>query len=172
MDRNKLSYGKDIWNLKSNIENCIVLHIESKNIRIRYKLSNEEIKKVNEERDTQIWQSYFVYFIESKCSDWLNSQKSYFVAEPISMSTPHVCKVRGSSICIFSLMDDVGSWYGRVVDVRSWTIVVGCWCRSSRRIQLDDRCGKLRSVESLNAAGRSLWVAGWVFRVADVGRGW
>ena len=32
-------------------------------------------------------------------------------------------------------------------------------------MQLDDRCGKLRSVESLNAAGRS-------FRVAEVGHGW
>ena len=32
-------------------------------------------------------------------------------------------------------------------------------------MQLDDRCGKLRSVESLNAAGRSL-------REAEVGRGW
>ena len=30
-------------------------------------------------------------------------------------------------------------------------------------MQLDDRCGKLRSVGSLNAAGRSL-------RVAEVGR--
>ena len=30
-------------------------------------------------------------------------------------------------------------------------------------MQLDDRCGKLRSVESLNAAGRSL-------RAAEVGR--
>ena len=30
---------------------------------------------------------------------------------------------------------------------------------------LDDRCGKLRSVELLNAAGRSL-------REAEVGRGW
>ena len=38
-------------------------------------------------------------------------------------------------------------------------------CRLSRRMQLDDRSGKLRSVESLNAAGRSL-------RVAEVGRGW
>ena len=60
-------------------------------------------------------------------------------------------------------MDDVGSWYGRVVDVRSWTIVAGSWCRSSRRIQLDDLCGKLVSVESLNATGRSL-------REAEVGR--
>ena len=32
-------------------------------------------------------------------------------------------------------------------------------------MQLDDRCGKLRSVESLNAAGRSL-------REAEVGRVW
>ena len=32
-------------------------------------------------------------------------------------------------------------------------------------MQLVDRCGKLRSVELLNAAGRSL-------RVAEVGRGW
>ena len=36
-------------------------------------------------------------------------------------------------------MGDIDSWYGRVVDVG-----------------LDERCGKLRSVESLNAAGRSL----------------
>ena len=62
-------------------------------------------------------------------------------------------------------MGDVGSWYGRVVNVCSWTVVAGSWCRSSRRIQLDDRCRKLRSVESLNAAGRSL-------REAEVGRGW
>ena len=32
-------------------------------------------------------------------------------------------------------------------------------------MQLDDRCGKLVSVESANTAGRSL-------RVAEVGRGW
>ena len=38
-------------------------------------------------------------------------------------------------------------------------------CQLSRRMQLDERSGKLRSVESLNAAGRSL-------RVADVGRVW
>ena len=36
-------------------------------------------------------------------------------------------------------------------------------CRLSRRMQLDDRSGKLRSVESLNAAERSL-------REAEVGR--
>ena len=35
--------------------------------------------------------------------------------------------------------------------------------RLSRLMLLDDRCGKLRSVESLNAAGRSL-------RVAEVGQ--
>ena len=32
-------------------------------------------------------------------------------------------------------------------------------CRLNRRMQLDECCGKLRSVESLNAAGRSLWEA-------------
>ena len=42
-------------------------------------------------------------------------------------------------------------------------IVAGSRCGSSRRRQLDDRCGKLRSVESLNAAGRSL-------RETEVGR--
>ena len=35
-------------------------------------------------------------------------------------------------------------------------IVAGSRCGSSPRMQLDDRCGKLRSVELLNAAGRSL----------------
>ena len=29
-------------------------------------------------------------------------------------------------------MGDVGSWYDRVVDVRSWTIDEGRWRRSSR----------------------------------------
>ena len=43
-------------------------------------------------------------------------------------------------------MGDVDSWYGRVVDVR-----------------LDDRCWKLRSVESLNAAS-------WSLREAEDGR--
>ena len=38
-------------------------------------------------------------------------------------------------------------------------IVAGSRCGSSRRMLLDDRCGTLRSVELLNAAGRSLWVA-------------
>ena len=58
---------------------------------------------------------------------------------------------------------------GQVVDVCSWTIVAVSWCWSSQRIQLDDRCGKLRSVESLNAcswmivAGRSwCWQLGRV----------
>ena len=36
-----------------------------------------------------------------------------------------VCKVHGSSICVFCKMGDVGSWYGRVVDVCSWTNVAG-----------------------------------------------
>ena len=41
-----------------------------------------------------------------------------------------VCKVRGSSICVFSYMDDVGSWYSRVEEK-----------------QQDDRCGLLMLVE-------------------------
>ena len=76
-------------------------------------------------------------------------------------------------------MGYVHSWYGRVVDVRSWmfdegswrgstrgdtarslmrvtvswvvecswTIIAGSWGRSNRWKQLDDRCGKLMSVE-------------------------
>ena len=44
-------------------------------------------------------------------------------------------------------------------------IVAGSRCGSSYMMQLDDHCGMLRSVEALNAAGRSLQVAG-------VGRGW
>ena len=43
-------------------------------------------------------------------------------------------------------------------------IVAGSRCELSRMMQLDDRCGKLRSVKLLNAAGRSL-------QVAEVGRG-
>ena len=42
----------------------------------------------------------------------------------------------------------------------SWANVVGSWCRSSRQMQLDDRCGKLVSVKSSDAVGRSLRVAG------------
>ena len=44
----------------------------------------------------------------------------------------------------------------------AWTIVAGSWDRSSRWMQLDDRCEKLGSVESLNAAG-------WPLRAAEVG---
>ena len=47
MDLNELSYWKDIWKLKFHLEKCEVLHIEFKNIKVRYKLSNREIKKVN-----------------------------------------------------------------------------------------------------------------------------
>ena len=53
-------------------------------------------------------------------------------------------------------MGDVDSWYCRVVDVRSWMFDEGSWRRSSRgcsrlsrRRQLDDRYGTLRSVVSL-----------------------
>ena len=75
-------------------------------------------------------------------------------------------------------MGDVDSWYGRVVDVCSWMFNAGTWHRSSRgdtagclmrvafrwviEVQLDDRWRKLRSVESLDAAG-------WSSREAEVG---
>ena len=62
-------------------------------------------------------------------------------------------------------MGDVGSWYDRVVDVRSWAFDEGRWRRSSRWVQLDSRRGQLRSVESLGTAGQSS-------RAAEVGRGW
>ena len=42
---------------------------------------------------------------------------------------------------------------GRVVEC-NWMFVAGSWGQSSRWMQLDDRSGKLRSVESLDAAGR------------------
>ena len=77
-------------------------------------------------------------------------------------------------------MGDLDSGYSRVVVVRSWMLdedswrwpsrgdTARClmrvsWGRSSRWMQLDDRCGELRSVESLNAAG-------WSLRPAGVGR--
>ena len=44
-------------------------------------------------------------------------------------------------------MGDVDSWHGRGVDVRTWTFDEGSWRRSSRWMQLDDRSGKLKSVE-------------------------
>ena len=43
MELNKLSYWEDIWKLKFNIEKP--LHIESKNIKFNYRLSNKELKK-------------------------------------------------------------------------------------------------------------------------------
>ena len=45
-------------------------------------------------------------------------------------------------------MGNVDSWYGRVVDVRSWMLVASSWRRLSREMQLDDRSWKLRSDES------------------------
>ena len=89
--------------------------------------------------------------------------------------------VRGGCMWSSARMGYVDSWYGRVMVVRSWTFDKGSWCRSScgdtarclmlvswdqsdRWMQLDGRCGQLRSVESLNAAGWSLRAAevGWV----------
>ena len=93
----------------------------------------------------------------------------------------HVSKVCSGYMWSLARMGYVVSWYGRVVDVRSWTFNKGSWrrsssgdtarClmrvswgRSSRWMQLDGRCRQLRSVESLNAAGWSLRAAevGWV----------
>ena len=42
-----------------------------------------------------------------------------------------VCKVRGGCIWFFSSMGYVDSWYGQVIDVRSWMFNAGGWCRSS-----------------------------------------
>ena len=88
--------------------------------------------------------------------------------------------VRGGCMWSSTRMGYVVSWYGRVVDVCSWTFDEGswrrssrgdtarclklvCWDRSWRWIQLDDRSGKLKSVESLNATG-------WSLRAAEIGR--
>ena len=71
-------------------------------------------------------------------------------------------------------MGYVVSWYSHVVDVRSWTFDEGSWRRSSRGdtagclmlvrwdrsrrwIQLDNRRGQLRSVESLQKAEVGRW---------------
>ena len=48
MDLNKLSYWENIWELKSNIKECKVLHIES---YVEYKLIMKEIKIEYEECD-------------------------------------------------------------------------------------------------------------------------
>ena len=54
MNLKDLSYWGDIYKLKFNIERNKVLHIESKNIKVEYKLSNREMKKMNEERDLRV----------------------------------------------------------------------------------------------------------------------
>ena len=54
MDLNKLPYWKDIWKLKFNLKKCKVLYIGTKNIKVDYKLSNREIKKVYEKCDVWI----------------------------------------------------------------------------------------------------------------------
>ena len=51
MDLNKLSYWKDIWKFRSNVEKCQVQDIGSKNIKVEYELSNRKIKEVNKECD-------------------------------------------------------------------------------------------------------------------------
>ena len=40
--------------LKFNIGKCNILQIASKNIKMEYKLSNKEIKKINEESDLRV----------------------------------------------------------------------------------------------------------------------
>ena len=49
MDLNKLSYWEDIRKLKYKKGKCKELHIGSQNMKVEYKWSNREIKKVNEE---------------------------------------------------------------------------------------------------------------------------
>ena len=75
------------------------------------------------------------------------------------------------------VMDDVDSWYGRVIDVRSWMFDEGgcrrssrgdtarclmqvSWGQSSHWMQLDDRCGQLRSVELLKC-GWTIVAGSW-----------
>ena len=71
--------------------------------------------------------------------------------------------VRGGCMWSSARMGYVDSWCGRVVDVRGWTFDEGSWRRLSHgdtarclmRVSgaqsshwMEDRCGKLRSVES------------------------
>ena len=87
--------------------------------------------------------------------------------------------VQGGCMWSSARMGDIVRWYGRVVDVCSWMFDEGSWRRSSRGdtarclmrvswgrsgcwMQLDGRSGKLKSVESLNAAG-------WLLLAAEVG---
>ena len=89
--------------------------------------------------------------------------------------------VRDGCMWSSARMGYVVNWYGRVVVLRSRTFDESSWCRSSRGdtvrflmqvswdwlghwMQLDDRSGKLKSVELLNTAGWSLRAAevGWV----------
>ena len=65
---------EDICKSKFNIEKCKVLHIGSINIKVKYKLSNEEIKKVNLECDLEIgFHVTFkaIYYIEGKIIGWM-----------------------------------------------------------------------------------------------------
>ena len=57
--------------------------------------------------------------------------------------------VRGGCMWPSARLGDVGSWYDRVVDIRSWAFDEGRWRRSSRR----------------DTAGQSS-------RAVEVGRGW
>ena len=54
MELDKLSYWEYICRQKFNIEKCKVQYIGSKNIQVENKLSNKEIKKVNEECNLRV----------------------------------------------------------------------------------------------------------------------
>ena len=103
--------------------------------------SQNNRKEQRRGNDNNKWQFYFVVF------------------------TSVYVNVRGSCMWPSARLGDVGSWYSRVVDVRSWAFDEGRWHRSSRWVQLDSRRGQLRSVESLGTAGQSS-------RAAEVSRGW
>ena len=50
-------------------------------------------------------------------------------------------------------MDDVASWYGRVVDVRTWMFDTGSWRRSSR----GDTAGCLMRVAEVGRVVECSW---------------
>ena len=57
----------------------------------------------------------------------------YNKSDDLLSDLQNVCvKSGGGCIWVFSKMSDVDSWYGRVVDVRSWMFNDGSWHRLSR----------------------------------------
>ena len=45
---------ENIWKFKSIIEKCKILHIESKNIKVEYKSSKKDMKKLTGECDLSV----------------------------------------------------------------------------------------------------------------------